>query len=501
MQDTQAHRDQYIILPEYGFRGEALAQSEKLQSPGTFTVYAHPNEAGDGSSEVRVVHSLHADGPKLVEMSELAELKLRTTFSGLKIVPLVRYRQMRATPSIERLAVENASVEIAVEDLETGAGVSGARVIAFTNYRHRLGAEGRTDRGGRLALPLRAGTRIERLYVFGPAMYWGRLETGIDLSPRMTLTIRPIHPERFHRGIDSYFGHLPEDAGRGVKIGVVDSGIQEDHPALPNVSGGRNLVLDELHEPGSDGEWGPAHVNGEHGTHVAGIVGMHRSDGGGPRGVAPGAELRSYRVFPNEGGGATNYDIVNAIDSAIEDGCDIVNLSLGGGTPDEAVRSVVGYAASRGVLVVAAAGNDGRRPVSFPAAVPACVAVSAMGTRGCFPPESTESGDIAKPFGRNDGEFVAAFSNYGPPIGFTAPGVGIISTVPVSKWGVMSGTSMACPAVAGFAAHLLSMDDGLRAMVGEARTRALRQALELSAEMRGFGRDYEGFGLPRQIGT
>jgi subtilisin len=64
----------------------------------------------------------------------------------------------------------------------------------------------------------------------------------------------------------------------------------------------------------------------------------------------------------------------------------------------------------------------------------------------------------------------------------------------------MSGTSMACPAVAGFAAHLLSVDQGIQAMVGEERTRALRQALELSAEIRGFGRDYEGFGLPQRIG-
>ncbi|TIU03552.1 MAG: peptidase S8/S53 subtilisin kexin sedolisin, partial [Mesorhizobium sp.] len=127
-------------------------------------------------------------------------------------------------------------------------------------------------------------------------------------------------------------------------------------------------------------------------------------------GVAPGVTLRSYRVFPHKGGGATNYDIMNAIDRAVQDGCHVVNLSLGGGAEDEAVRAAIGSALDNGVLVVAAAGNDGRKPVSYPAALPFCVAVSAAGWTGSFPTPSSESSDIAKPHGSNQ-TFLGAFSN------------------------------------------------------------------------------------------
>ena len=212
---------------------------------------------------------------------------------------------------------------------------------------------------------------------------------------------------------------------------------------------------------------------------------------------APGVAIRSYRVFPDTGEGATNYDIMGAIDRAVEDGCHILNLSLGGGDADEATRAAIGHAAESGVLVIAAAGNDGRKAVSYPAAFPTAVAVSAMGRRGTFPDESSETGDVAKPFGQSADEFVAAFSNIGPQISFAGPGVGVVSTVPTSAWGVMSGTSMASPAIAGFAAHLLSQRPDILGMVGANRTRELRQALEKSARDRGFGRDYEGFGLPQ----
>ena len=68
--------------------------------------------------------------------------------------------------------------------------------------------------------------------------------------------------------------------------------------------------------------------------------------------------LRSYRVFRHTGGGATNYDIMNAIDRAVQDGCDIINLSLGGASEDEAVRTAIGRALDNRVLVIAAVGND-----------------------------------------------------------------------------------------------------------------------------------------------
>jgi subtilisin len=209
-------------------------------------------------------------------------------------------------------------------------------------------------------------------------------------------------------------------------------------------------------------------------------------------------ELRSYRVFPNDGGDATNYDIMNAIDQAVLDGCDIVNLSLGGGDEDEAVRAAIGKALDKGVLVVAAAGNDERQSVSYPAALASCVAVSAMGAKGSYPKDSTEEFDVMRPFGDPDRDcFVAAFSNIGPPIDVIGPGVGIVSTVPQEAYAVMSGTSMACPALAGVAAHLLGSDPALLDAKKSDRARLLKEALFENCRKKGFGRDYEGFGYPR----
>ena len=142
------------------------------------------------------------------------------------------------------------------------------------------------------------------------------------------------------------YGMLPTEAGSGVTVAVVDSGIAPKHPAL-NVTGGLNMVFDETGgNPVAEDDWGPARTEGAHGTHVAGILGGHPTQGW--RGVAPGVSVRSYRVIPHTGGGATNYDITKAIDRAGHDGCHIINLSLGGSLPDPAVRVYPGGAGRRG---------------------------------------------------------------------------------------------------------------------------------------------------------
>ncbi|WP_140427044.1 S8 family serine peptidase, partial [Ensifer aridi] len=103
----------------------------------------------------------------------------------------------------------------------------------------------------------------------------------------------------------------------------------------------------------------------------------------------------------------------------------------------------------------------------------------------------------AAPFGAND-SFVGAFSNFGPQIDLTGPGVGVVSTLPGATYGPMSGTSMATPAVAGYAAFLLASNNTIFQQIDENRSRALTDALFEAARAVGFGRDYEGFGLPGQ---
>jgi subtilisin len=172
-------------------------------------------------------------------------------------------------------------------------------------------------------------------------------------------------------------------------------------------------------------------------------------------------------------------------------------MSLGGGPKDDLTHAAIDRAIAAGVVVVVAAGNDYRQPVSFPAAFTECVAVSAMGRVGSFPKEAVGTSDIAAPKGNpSTRDFLADFSNFGSEIDVTGAGVEIVSTLPGKGHGSMSGTSMASPAVAGFAAYVLSKDPALKQKTGADRSRALKDALYAACKPEGFGRDYEGFGLP-----
>ena len=151
------------------------------------------------------------------------------------------------------------------------------------------------------------------------------------------------------------------------------------------------------------------------------------------------------------------------------------------------------------VQVTGAAGNDARAPVNYPAADPRAIAVSAMGRVGTFPAGAVQTGDVAAPYGTDKKNFIADFSNIGPEIALTSPGVGIVSTVP-GGYAVMDGTSMACPAITGAAARLLSMPANASILAmprGQARSDAMARILLQCAQRLGFGVEYEGQGLPQ----
>jgi subtilisin len=178
------------------------------------------------------------------------------------------------------------------------------------------------------------------------------------------------------------------------------------------------------------------------------------------QGLAPGVDLLSFRAYPQGSLETNNYQILKAISRAIDAGCDIINLSLNGeARPDETLRDALEDAKDNGVLVVVAAGNDAKPQVGFPAfyAYSEGLSVAAMGRTGTYPAGSHEDSDVGTPVGSTDpANFVARFTNRGD-VSLTAPGVGIISTVP-GGYGVMSGTSMACPAVTGMTARHLAND-------------------------------------------
>jgi len=452
---------------------------------------------------VRVIDSIRPDGAKLVELAPASALALRALQPDLRLVPVVYYSPALAPrPQVEAAVAgvgpegvgpqgegvsPTVTITVKVVSKQGRAPIPGAIVVAFTNFAARSGAQGVTDANGEaeLLVGLVSSIAVERLYVYPPMGHWSLLKKRVTLSNGKQIILQPLDlsaPD----GLRHYYGNDPETAGAGVKVGVIDTGVA-NHPDLV-VQGGANTVPGE--DPRDFGD------NGEHhGTHVAGIIAARGTPPTGVRGVAPAVTLRSYRVFGQGSGQASNFAIAKAIDLAVADGCDLLNLSLGGGPSDDVMKAAVEDARSRGSLCIIAAGNNRRGPVSFPATDAMAMAVSALGHRGTFPSSSTEADEVAPPFGRDRADFIAAFSNVGPEVDLTGPGVGIVSTVP-GGYAELSGTSMACPAVTGAAARLLATAPALSMKRDQARSGAIVTALLGSAIDLGFTPVFEGHGLP-----
>jgi len=287
--------------------------------------------------------------------------------------------------------------------------------------------------------------------------------------------------------------------GNGIKVGVIDTGCGP-HPNLAHV----NLVgafVDGNVLPGSQ-----ATDVAQHGTHTSGIIGARPTKSGDYAGMAAGCELFHARVFKGEGpqDGPSTADLINAIDSLSRDhGCDLINMSLGGGPPSEAEEDCIRDAVERGTLCVCSAGNDDAA-IEFPAAYPECAAVSAIGQLG-WAPAGTFSASNRPQESSKMGEnnlFLAAFSCFGPTLACAAPGVGIVSTVPSNGHGPdvymeMDGTSMASPAACGVLADILSQDAHYNALPRDAtRTTAARSLLAQHCLPFGLPVKFEGRGLP-----
>ncbi|WP_254523951.1 S8 family peptidase [Natrinema caseinilyticum] len=212
-----------------------------------------------------------------------------------------------------------------------------------------------------------------------------------------------------------------------VVIAVVDQGVQYDHPALEGV------VDDRIGQDFVDNDGDPYPGRDEfHGTHVAGIATGGTNDGTGHAGISD-CSLLAVRALNRTGQGALS-DVADAIQWSADAGADIINLSLGVQGSFETLRSACQYAADRGVLLVAAAGNQGVNRVFSPASEETVVGVSAL--------EPDDS--------------LASFSNTGPEIDIAAPGSQVFSTVNGGDYARLSGTSMASPVVSGVAGLALS---------------------------------------------
>lgn len=504
MATTKQPTRRFVLLPARGMQAHAaagtasvgptlLAMNAALQSQG---MKAAVISVASGP-KIRVVDSIHEDGAKLVEMTEDQVHQLKAAEPGLRIVPEVFFKPALYRPSVESAATLKAGrvatkIGLTVVSKADGKPCAGVKVVAFTDFANREGAMGTTGASGKVSLALGAASKkLERLYAFAEVGFWSALRKGVTLKQGTILKLDPIDLA-FVDCVRHFHGSTALAAGLGVTVGVVDSGVDTTHPDL-QLAGGRNTVVGEPETDFGDN-------GGHHGSHVAGIIAGRGTPPTGIRGIAPAVTLRSYRVFGKHVDGrkdlASNFSIAKAIDRAVADGCDLINLSLGGGSPDDALRSAIADARARGSVAIIAAGNDDRSPVSFPASDALAIAVAAVGRKGTFPGGSESAGDIAAPFGADKRDFVASFSNVGPEIDLAGPGVGVISTVP-GGYAIMSGTSMACPAVTGVAARLLAADAGIMGMPrDQARSDAIAKLLLQSARLLGFGPTFEGCGLP-----
>jgi len=502
-------KQRYIILPPQGVR---LSGAGRPAARGTDAIERFLSSAArlrrgamrvrrvrsPGAASVRVLDSVREDGAKLVEMAPGDMLALRSAQPGLRVVPELFYRPAvnprplpaRAPRAAARATRALGALTVRVVSRADGKPVKGAQVIAFPDFAAREGDSGVTDARGEATLRLPATARtIERLYVFPAAGLWSVLKRDVRARSQIEVALRALDLAE-KDALGHFYGATPLTIGRGVTVGVIDTGVG-DHPDLV-VAGGENTVQGER-----PGDW---RDNGAgHGTHVAGIVAARgrRSGRGalGMRGLAPAVTLRSYRVFGKGRDLASNFAILKALDRAVAEGCDLVNMSLGGTEPDAATSAAIADARSRGVLVIAAAGNDGRQPVNFPGAEQLAIGVSAMGRKGTYPGDSTHAAEAMSPYGRDRKNFIAAFSNIGPEIDLVAPGVAIVSTYP-GGYAALDGTSMACPAATGAAAALLARKPSVLGMPrGQARSDAMAKIVFAAARSLGFAANFEGRGM------
>jgi hypothetical protein len=236
---------------------------------------------------------------------------------------------------------------------------------------------------------------------------------------------------------------MPANYGEGVKVGILDTGGDPTHEDLV-YAGGFDAVLGSA----LPADWNDnLAVCGGHGTHVAGTIAAQRGNGLGYVGVAPGASIYAIQIFSaylDSRGilrcGAFTSDIIAGVEWAVTNGMQVVNMSYGGYGGDPAEHAAYQAAAAAGVHLVAAAGNNGLPTTGFtPAAYPEVIAVAA-----------TDQFDVR-----------ASFSNYGPEVLVSAPGVAVPSTLPGNTYGAYSGTSMASPHATGLVALLLAHDPTL----------------------------------------
>lgn len=245
--------------------------------------------------------------------------------------------------------------------------------------------------------------------------------------------------------------------GSQVKVAVIDTGVDRDHPDLnDNLAGCVNFIY----------SWKTCEDDNGHGTHVTGIIAAE-DNSFGVVGVAPQAKIYSLKVLDSRGSGYLS-DIIEALDWVITNKMNVVNMSLGTSTDVASFREAVAKVEAAGIVQVAAAGNSGpsSNSVNYPAAYPEVIAVSA-----------TDQNDA-----------VPSWSSRGQEVDLAGPGVGIYSTYKGNGYQTLSGTSMSSPHVAAVVALR-------KAIFPQESPLEIREILKNNADLLPFDPTLVGSGL------
>lgn len=241
------------------------------------------------------------------------------------------------------------------------------------------------------------------------------------------------------------------------KVCVIDTGYNAGHPDLPTGAGIANNNQVGLWYNDGNG----------HGTHVAGTVAA-LSNNEGVVGVYPGVDVYAVKIFNDSGNWTFASDLIVGIQQCKNAGSNVVNMSLGGGSSSTAESNAMQGFNDDGIMLVAAAGNDGNSSMSYPASYNSVISVAAVGSN----------------------ESRASYSQYNSQVEISGPGSSVNSTWPVNTYRSISGTSMATPHVAGAAALVWSF-------FPQCSDDQIRSALNATAKDKGSsGRDnFYGWGI------
>lgn len=351
-------------------------------------------------------------------------------------------------------------------------------------YGGELPTQAVTDENGTARLTFFGGSAeaVRALFVRAASNHWDRFLATPRLSSGVnTVKLRPL--SEFHpnfpavrllgwgqrlMGLDPTANRF---SGRGVRIGIIDSGCDTSHPLLRHVTQGKDFTVG-----GTDTSWAQDSV--AHGTHCAGIINAADTEQG-IVGCAPGAELHVFKVMPE----GRVSDLLAALDECIERELDLVNISVVTEEFSVLLNEKLQEARQKGIACIIATGNTGG-PLAFPAMLPGVMAVAAIGKLKEFPADSSHALTVIPQLIASDHIFPASFSGIGPQVAVSAPGVAILSTVP-GGYAAADGTSAAAAHVTGLAAQVLAhhplMQEGSFRGRSEQRVQTLFELIRASA--------------------